>query len=157
MGRYQPALLGGLFIGVLSTLPIVDSLNACCCLWVVTGGVLVTYLLQQNTPTPVATGEAALQGLIAGAIGALIMCAGKYALAAVTVGPDAIEQMRAAISSNNDLPPEMKDNAMRFLTGRNIVLIFVFLSVPMYAVFSMAGSFLGLAFFRKKVPPTPQV
>jgi len=39
-GKLQPALLGGLFIGVLSTLPYVSRLNGCCCLWVITGGVL---------------------------------------------------------------------------------------------------------------------
>jgi len=29
-GRFQPALLGGIFIGVLSSIPLVSSLNVCC-------------------------------------------------------------------------------------------------------------------------------
>ena len=52
MQKHQPALLGGLFIGVLSVLPIVSAAN-CCCLWVIVGGVLVVYLQQQKKPTPV--------------------------------------------------------------------------------------------------------
>ena len=50
MRRHQPALLGGLFIGVLSILPYVQI---CCCLWVIVGGVLVAYLQQQEKPEPI--------------------------------------------------------------------------------------------------------
>ena len=64
MSRYQPALLGGLFIGVLSSLPVVNIAN-CCCLWVIVGGGLTTYLLQQSRPDPVEPAEAALQGALA--------------------------------------------------------------------------------------------
>ena len=35
-------------MGVLSALPIISAGNACCCLWVVSGGVVAAYLLQQN-------------------------------------------------------------------------------------------------------------
>ena len=40
--KLQPALLGGLLIGVLSALPFVSVLNGCCCLWVILGGVLTS-------------------------------------------------------------------------------------------------------------------
>ena len=73
MGKHQPALLGGLFIGVLSSLPLINVAN-CCCLWVISGGVLVTYLQQQAKPTPVETGDAVIGGLLAGLIGAVIFC-----------------------------------------------------------------------------------
>ena len=43
--KLQPAVLGGLLIGVLSALPFVSM---CCCLWVIAGGVLTTYLLQER-------------------------------------------------------------------------------------------------------------
>ena len=155
MNRYQPALLGGLFIGVLSSLPFVNIANMCCCLWVIAGGVLTTYLLQQNTPTPVATTDAALQGLLAGVVGGLI-CAVVQAVLTSVVGPAILDQVRDRLSSNSEVPPEVRDTIMRFLTGKNIILLTLFITVPMYAVFSMAGSFLGLAFFRKKVPPQPQ-
>ncbi len=46
MARFQPALLGGLFIGVLSSLPVIGIAN-CCCLWVILGGMLTVYLEQQ--------------------------------------------------------------------------------------------------------------
>jgi hypothetical protein len=48
--RLQPALLGGVFIGVMSALPIV---NCCCCLWMLAGGALAVYLRKQNSTIPV--------------------------------------------------------------------------------------------------------
>src|SRR5688572_30580798 len=68
----QPALVGGVVMGLLSALPIVSAGNLCCCLWVVTGGVVAAYLLQQNQPAPLAPGDGALVGLLAGVFGAII-------------------------------------------------------------------------------------
>ena len=152
MGRYQPAILGGLFIGVISGLPFVNVVNMCCCAGVIAGGVLVTYLLQQNSPLPVATSETAIQGLLAGVIGGVIMSLIGAALASIT-GPIFLEQFRDQISGNSDIPPELRDNMLRFMTGTNMALLSLLITVPLYAVFSMAGALLGLAFFRKKTPP----
>ena len=58
-GRLQPALYGGLFIGVLSALPLVNAGNCCCCLWVLMGGALAVYLRQQNSPYSVPASEGA--------------------------------------------------------------------------------------------------
>jgi hypothetical protein len=152
MGRHQPALLGGLFIGVLSALPVVGSANACCCLWVVAGGVLVVYLQQQNTPLPVETADAVLGGLIAGLIGALIACLGQYILYAIT-GQLWQDIVRQQIDSNPEIPSEVRDMLNNLLTGRTIWLLVLAFTLPVYAVFSMLGALLGLAFFRKKLPP----
>ena len=94
MGRYQPAILGGLFIGVISGLPFISVINMCCCAGVIAGGVLVTYLLQQNSPVPVATSEAAIQGLLAGVIGGIVMTLITAALASVIACPAMLDQIR---------------------------------------------------------------
>ena len=68
----QPALFGGLVAGVLSALPIISAGNFCCCLWVVGGGAVAAYVLQQNTAAPVTPGDGALAGLLAGLVGAFV-------------------------------------------------------------------------------------
>ena len=155
MGKYQPALLGGLFIGVLSSIPIVSAANVCCCLWVVAGGVLVVYLQQQNLPTPVATTDAALNGLLAGVIGGIIVVLAQTLIFQVT-GPMVLERMRSNLDTAQ-MPPEAREWIERFFTTQGFTLVMAFITIPVYAVFAMAGSFLGLAFFRKKLPPQPQV
>ena len=154
MGKHQPALLGGVFIGVLSALPYVSAAN-CCCLWVIGGGVLVVYLQQQASPTPVATGDAAVGGLIAGAIGGIIVVIANAVLMRVT-GPMFLEQMR---SQSAQMPPEAMAWMERLFSGSGIGLVMLMMAVciPLFAIFAMLGSFLGLAIFRKKTPPQPQV
>lgn len=154
MGKHQPALLGGVFIGVLSALPYVNAAN-CCCLWVIGGGVLVVYLQQQASPTPVATGDAVVGGLIAGAIGGIIVTIAQALLMKAT-GPMILEQMR---SQSDQMPPEAMAWMERIFSGSGIGLMAVMMAVcvPVFAIFSMLGSFLGLAIFRKKTPPQPQV
>jgi len=70
--KLQPALYGGVFIGVLSALPLVNLGNCVCCLWVVAGGALALYLMQQNHPYPVTAADGALVGLLAGVIGGVL-------------------------------------------------------------------------------------
>src|SRR6185295_15612408 len=98
MGRHKPALLGGLLIGVLSSLPLVAIGNLCCCLWVIVGGLLTVYLEQQAQPEPIETGDAAVGGLLAGVIGAVIAVAGAAITQAFT-GPAMQEAMQQAFSS----------------------------------------------------------
>ncbi len=68
----QPALIGGLVGGVLSALPLIAGGNLCCCLWIVSGGAVAAYVLQQNQSLPIGPGDGALVGLLAGVIGALV-------------------------------------------------------------------------------------
>ena len=153
MRRFQPALLGGLFIGVLSSLPIVGSANLCCCLWVVVGGILTTYLQRQQHPlAPLDGSECALLGLTAGAMGAVIYFVAMVAM--FSVGGDQIEAQFRAAMEGQQVPPEARAFMERLMTGRNLVLFMGAIALPVYAMFSTIGALLGVAIFRRKTPPT---
>jgi len=160
MKRFQPALLGGLFVGVLSGLPFVGGANLCCCLWVVTGGVLTAYLQQQATPDPLETGEAALGGLVAGLIGAIIsvlISSIVFSIFAPMWQGQFAEQFRQGLESNPGLPPEARDRIVSLVsaltTGPGFFLVKIAIALPVYAIFGLLGGLLGLAFFKKKLPP----
>ena len=70
--RLQPALFGGLLIGVLSALPLVNVGNCCCCLWVVAGGMLAVHLRQQSSPFAITSAEGAYVGFLAGLFGGVL-------------------------------------------------------------------------------------
>ena len=57
------------------------------------------------------------------------------------------------------MPPEVMAWMERLFSGSGIGLMMIMMAVciPIFAIFSMLGSFLGLAIFRKKMPPQPQV
>ena len=160
MGKYQPAILGGVLIGVLSALPVVNWVNVCCCAWVIAGGMLTVYLQQQRTPLPVETADGVIGGLLAGLIGAVIFLIFNSILMAMS-GAMMEQQLRQALETAPDLPPEARDMMLRMFTGGGVLVLTIAITLPLYAVFSMLGALLGLAIFRKKTPPpagpTPEV
>lgn len=150
-GRLQPALWGGLFIGVLSALPLVKYGNACCCLWVVLGGVLAVWLAQSNDPNPVRTSDAVLLGLLAGAIGAVVAFPINLALADMERG----WILRMLQNLNAEIPPELTSMLENDQTNALVATGGLVLSIVVNAIFGLLGALLGLAIFRKNAPPPP--
>src|SRR5687767_6386375 len=120
MSRYQHVLLGGLFIGVVSALPIVGSANVCCCLWVVICGLLSTYLLQQNRSEPVESGEVAGGGLVAGLLGAIIHIFLQLAVFSVA-GAEVETELRQMLERTSEMGPEMREFMARMSSPRNLM------------------------------------
>jgi hypothetical protein len=150
---FQAPLLGGLFIGVLSALPVVGLGNCCCCLWVVCGGVLAAYLDQQRDPTPITIARGAYTGFLAGVIGAVV-----YLFVASTVSAlmaPLQEEVTGAMSrSTTDMPPEVRQ-ALEWVTANpSLSLAFdFFVRLIVGSIVATLGGMLGAAFFRNDVPP----
>ncbi len=153
-GRLQPALYGGLVIGVLSALPLVNMGNCCCCLWVLMGGALAVYLRQQNTPYAVPAAEGALVGLLAGLIGGVVAGLISIPLHAMTAGFQH-QILERILSSNPDMPPEARDAMERWAGGSGLRIAGALFNVVVFTVFGMLGGLLGVAIFKKNAPPPP--
>jgi hypothetical protein len=159
--KLQPALFGGVAIGVLSALPVVNIVNFCCCAWVVFGGALAVYLLQQNHPYPVSTGDGAVVGLMAGAIGAVVGTVLTIPIA-LAMGPFQADMLERVMEGARDLPPEVQSifEQMRgsMTTGAVLGIGFIFsllFSLCFYSIFGLLGGLLGSVMFRKNTPPSP--
>jgi hypothetical protein len=150
--RLQPAFWGGLFIGVLSALPIVAAGNCCCCLWVLAGGVLATYLRQQNAPTTIPASEAALIGLMAGVIGGIVAGVLSLPMAALA-GPWQQELVDRVLESNPDVPPQLRDMLERGTVGAAAQVASMLITIVIDAIFGMLGGLLGIVIFKKDTPP----
>ena len=153
--RLQPPLLGGLFIGVLSALPFVSSLNACCCIWVISGGVLTSYLLQERSPVAITAGGAAVAGLLAGALGAILssVLAEAIALMRGITPSDVIDQL----VQRGDVPAEISRGLepLRDLPRAAWFFASLIMTLIVYPIFAMLGGLLGVAMFKKNPPPPP--
>jgi hypothetical protein len=150
----QPALLGGLFIGVLSALPIVSICN-CCCLWVISGGVLAAYLDQQQDPRPTTAGRGAMAGLLAGLVGAVIWLM-VSSVVNVVLAPLQDEMLAAFTRSARDLPPELREWLDSLAKSEPSLAASVFWFGVMLVIgsaISALGGALGAAYFRKDVAP----
>jgi hypothetical protein len=164
-GYAQPAIIGGFVTGVLSALPIVSAGNICCCLWVVSGGVIAAYVLQQNQSEPITPGDGAIVGLMAGLFAAVVQVVVSIPVT-LLVGPMERAMVQRIMDMAGSMPPEMRDafdrygrngqmGAAFFVLGRMLAFMF-WLCVG--AVFSTLGGLLGAAIFRKPATPgTPGV
>jgi len=154
--KLQPALYGGVFIGVLSALPLVNLGNCVCCLWVVAGGALALYLMQQNHPYPVTAADGALVGLLAGVIGGVLGALLSIPIQ-MALGPVQQQLIERFVLSSPDVPQETKD-MVRNMGGRGVSAIGsafnLILMTCVGAIFGMLGGLLGVALFKKKdLPP----
>ena len=147
-------------MGVLSALPVVSAGNLCCCLWVVSAGVIAAYLLQQNQPGPITPADGALAGLLAGLIGAVVYAVVKIPIDFL-MAPFERAMLQRVLDSGT-LPPEWRDLVERYsgsdrevsiafqIVGRVVGLMFwMFLG----GLFSTIGGLVGALIFRKDTPP----
>jgi len=155
--KFQPALLGGLVLGVLSALPLVSLGNACCCLWVVAGGTVAAYLLQRNQAAPVTAGDGAAVGLLAGVIGAVVWQALAIPVT-ILMGPFQAALLERLLNTG-DLPDNVRPifEALRQNAGFSIVRFVIggFFTLIVSMVFSTIGGLIGAALFRTKAAPPP--
>jgi hypothetical protein len=159
--KLQPALLGGVAIGVLSALPVVNVVNFCCCAWVIGGGVLAAYLMQQNHPQPVSAGDGVVVGLMAGAIGAVTASVLAIPIS-LAMGPFQVEMLERVLESARDMPPEVRTMLEQLrggvggaaVAGIGFVFALIF-SLFFYSIFGLVGGLVGALMFRKNVPPPP--
>jgi hypothetical protein len=146
-------------MGVLSALPIVAWANGCCCLWVISGGVVAAYALQQSQQQPITPADGAFVGFLAGILGAFVYLVIDIPVD-LTIGPMERAMTRRMAESMLDgmggaegfrAMFERTEVAAPFrILGNFLSLLFV------GAIFSTIGGLLGALMFRKReVPGAP--
>ena len=167
--KLQPAITGGVVLGLLSSIPFINLPNACCCSWAILGGALASYLYIKKSPAPVQMGEGAILGAMAGGIGAVInlvigLPLGLMTGAAFTgmmtslmahANPEQAEQLRQQIELQQSMG-----------IGAQLVaaLPFTFVSLLLLVVFATLGGLIAIPIFEKRKggpgagspPPPPQ-
>jgi len=164
--KMKPAIIGGVALGLLSAIPLIGAVNACCCAWAVLGGLLAANMYVKSSPTPVRPADGAVVGAIAGVIGAVIYVVVGLPLGLMTgnatmsvmegivsqAGPEAAEAFRtqAAMMQNQSV-------GQRLMAAAPIALVGAVLLV----IFSTIGGLIGVSVFEKRkgggadVPPPP--
>ena len=151
-GKFVPGLIGGTVTGILCLLAgflppdafVIFSFF--CIVWAAVGGAVAAQLFIKRAPNPVRSGEGAVLGLIAGAIGALIYLVLDTPIAYAMHG-DYIQMVA------NQQPQRISAGAFFALSGiSGAVTIFGF---------SIIGGLIGVAIFEKRkgyhtsMPPPP--
>jgi hypothetical protein len=143
MNKFTPALLGGLVVGVLSAIPL---LNYCCCIWGIGGGVLAGFLFIKSAPIPVKVGEGAVLGVLTGIVGAVLFFIISVPLNYFISGAN-LEETLARM--NVQLPAGVSGLLLFALSGLVGGLVLICLSI--------IGGLISVPIFekRKDGPPPP--
>jgi hypothetical protein len=152
--KLQPALFGGLAIGVLSALPIINIAN-CCCAWILFGGGLAAYLMQQDHPEPIQVGDGAIVGLLAGLVGAVVWLVVSVPIS-IVMAPLQSRMTERMLRNATDMAPEFRAllESMSGAPAIGIGLLFgFFVMLVVSALFGMLGGLFGALMFKKNAPP----
>jgi uncharacterized membrane protein len=164
--KLQPALIGGIIIGLLSSIPLINFANLCCCSWVLLGGIVAARLLINRSPAlPVTTGDGAVVGVLAGIIGSLICLVVGVPLGLLTsrLVSTAFLDWLGEVIDNPILHEQLKQLVQQIqnqpLTEHLAsALIGWLVNSVIYICFAMLGAIIGVALFekRKQQPPPPE-
>src|SRR5215470_12639451 len=141
MNKLKPALLGGLIVGLPTSIPIVFY---CCLIWGLGGGGLATFLYMRSSPTKIGPGDGAMLGGLAGVVGAIIYLIVGVPIAYFISGA-AMEE--AFARANVHLP----------FTGFLLFLVSGLLGGLVLLILAVIGGLIAVPVFekRKDAPPPP--
>ena len=149
-GRLQAILIGGTFAGVLSALPLIELGNLCCCLWLVGGGAVASYLTQQNQPYPITPADGAVVGFLAGVAGAFVSVLVAIPIQLMTAP---FREGLGDMLDPSGVPPEVLELMEQVSTGPGAIVFGFVITLAAGMVFSTLGGLLGAILFRRQTPP----
>lgn len=162
--KIQPALVGGLVIGLLWSIPFLSLANMCCCFGVMVGGALAAWMLIKRSPLlPVSYGDGAVVGVLAGVVGAAV-----YLVLGVPIGlafhGAGLGMIRSLMSQMGPEAQRVIDEAVRnsqnqSLGERLLGALFAWLITSVISIgFASIGGLIGVSIFEKRKgqnPPQP--
>lgn len=157
--RSQPALIGGLIVGILSVLPIVQTVNACCCLWAWVGGAATTKLLIDRSAQRVSWAEAARVASIAGLLGAIIriFIGTPIELATLPASLRAMEELAKSMAEpQKQRLLEMVSRLQDLSTAQALFQFLLPASILggiVLIAFTVLGGLLGVVLYEKRPQP----
>lgn len=164
--KTRAILFGGVTLGLLSAIPPISFGNMCCCLWVLCGGALASYLYVRRSPIPVLLGQGAELGALAGVVGTVVSHSIGIPLGLIlgdsfneflvkafeSFNPQAGEEMRRAVQAAQ---------AQTFVQKLPVILATAAFNTVVYIAFATLGGLLGVKLFEQRAntvynaPPPP--
>jgi hypothetical protein len=155
-GMLKPAVVGGVLLGILSSLPVISRFNCVCCAWVIGGGVLAAYLYVKDSAAAVTLGRGAALGLLAGLIGTAVIAVFSIPLYLIAAkgGLGLEEQLKQAMDQIPSFPRESREMLTALFAREGFLVVFyamglLFLLVTNCVMAALGGT-LGVALFEKR-------
>jgi len=152
--KLKPALIGGVLLGLLSAIPVVNLVNICCCLWALIGGLLASYIYIKNSPVPARAGDGAILGVLAGLVGAVIVVIIGIPISIIAGGITRELLIRLIENLNPGQAETIRTQMEAGSTIPGAIVNGIILAV-LLVIFSTIGGLLGVPIFEKRKGPIP--
>jgi hypothetical protein len=150
----QPALTGGMFLGFLSSIPVISAGNCLCGMWVLLGGGIATVMLTKQRPSGIKYGDGAFAGVLSGLFGAVVGTIVQMSFRAMASRVFESEQQELErLWQQMGAPGPIPDWLLRALSGEisAVTVIITFIgNVLFYSLFAMIGGILAVAILEKR-------
>ncbi len=149
-----PALIGGAIAGLLSGIPVVNCL---CCLWIIGGAILATYLLGKNTPVPLVSSDGAIIGVFTGIVAAVVKTIVDVIL--TPLNREVYQRLMERFAEYmQEMPSGFEDmfGESAFETTLPKILFELLVSGIIFSALGALGGIIGISLFKKKPPQPPQ-
>jgi hypothetical protein len=149
----RPAITGGIFLGVLSTVPF---FNLGCCLWLLAGGGMAAFLVNRQRPGKLKLGDGALAGVSSGLVGTIVSTILSIPIQSAMYTPANIPEIRKQLdewAKAFDMPADFLKQMEPMLTPgfsatRLIAWAICFSIVS--GLFAMVGGILTVAILNRQ-------
>ncbi|MFP4459752.1 MAG: hypothetical protein ACLFSQ_09215 [Candidatus Zixiibacteriota bacterium] len=151
-GILTPTLLGGVLLGLLSSIPIISAFNIICCLWVLLGG-FVAAMLYQKDGGYLDASQGAFLGFIAGLWGTVIITAFSTLLFSFQSQSMGAQWKELVENLNMQMPGGSMD--MLFKMQQNIGIYIAFTALTWFilnSIFATLGGLIGSAILKSRNP-----
>lgn len=151
----QPALTGGMFLGLMSSVPIISAGNCLCCMWVLLGGGIALVLLTKQRPINlIKYGDGAFVGVMSGLFGAVVGTIVQMSFRAIASQFfESQQQQMEDMLNKAGLEGPFRDWALRMASGEislGTVVVTFFSNLLVFALFAMIGGILAVAILNKR-------
>lgn len=150
-GLFVPALVGGAVAGVLSAVPFINCL---CCLWIIGGALLASYLLAKDSPVALTAGDGAIVGIFTGIIAAVIDAFVSIPFHAINSA--FVQRIMEGIAEYTEEMPAGWERWLEtgaFETSASMFMLGVLISVVTFSILGALGGIIGISIFGKKPRP----
>lgn len=153
-GMLVPALIGGAVAGILTGIPLINCL---CCLWIIGGAILASYILVKDSPVALSAGDGAIVGVFSGIVAAV-------ADALISMPFEHLNQefAKRIMEWVSDFAQEFPSGWESWLGkefGQKSPFSFMMdlvISAVIFAALGALGGIIGISLFKKKTHPGTQ-
>jgi hypothetical protein len=141
------ALIAGVGIGLLSSIPLIACVNCLLLAWVWGGGIAAVYLYRRSENQPyLSTTHGIVLGAAAGVVGAIVGGIAAMLLSGVSA---AFSQMLSNLAGQSG------QNIPNFLLAGGFSIVGIFINIILYAVVGAIGGLIATALIWKAPAVTP--